>query len=391
MTGKPVASYILQIVSRCNLNCTYCYVYNMGDESWRTMPHFMSPETISLTASRVHQHCKSHDLREVDIGLHGGEPLLFGKSRTRQLLECFDQTLNGIHIRWGMQSNGVLLDEEWVRIFLDHNLQVGISLDGPSLVNDRYRVDHHGKGSHARLMRSLRCLGSAEGQRVFAGCLAVIDPLSDPLEVFWHLLSLKPKAIHFLFPHGNWDTVPPSKRPDPLRTTPFGDWLISIFDEWFGHWSDRVQIRIFEEIIEHLAGGQGSLESLGVSPIPLIFVATNGDLEAVDTLKSIPGQQVLGMNLRDHSLDDALAHPKYLMRQMGLSSLADRCQSCHLVETCGAGYLPHRWSSAKAFRNPSVYCTDLSKLIMHIRRMVRKQLYLEAGSLTEAPNVERLA
>ena len=374
MNVFPITDYVIKIVSRCNLNCTYCYEYNMGDQTWRTMPHFMSGNILSLTAARIYEHCKTHDLNEISVGLHGGEPLLYGKSRMHDLLTCFSRALQGMKIHWGVQTNGLLLDEEWIRLFAEYNLQVGVSLDGPAQVNDRHRVDRKGVGSHSRVVENLLHLRSAEGQRIFAGCLTVIDLDSDPLEVFHHLLTLKPKVIDFLFPHANWDNIPAAKRQDPFAMTPFADWLIPIFDDWFEHFSDRVEIRVFEEIIEHLAGGPGSLESLGIQPVSLICVAPNGDIEAVDTLKSIPGQQVLGLNLAKHSFDDVLGHPKYIMRQMGARSLADKCRRCPLVETCGGGYLPHRWSKDNDFRNPSVYCSDLMKLILHIRERVTNQL-----------------
>jgi len=356
----------------------------MGDESWRTMPHFMSAEIISLVTSRIYEHCKTHDLREINVSFHGGEPLLCGKTRIRDLLERFSERLKEIKIQWGLQTNGLLLDAEWVRLFSAHDVKIGISVDGPARINDRRRVDHQGMGSHAKVMENVRHLHSPDGQRIFAGCLAVIDPGSDPIEVFRFLLTLKAEVIDFLLPHGNWDNIPPSKCRDPFGLTPFADWLIPIFDEWFQYFSEKVGIRVFEEIIEHLAGGPGSLESLGIHPVNLVMIAPNGDIEAVDTLKSIPGQHVLGMNLARQSFDDVLVHPKYVMRQMGVNSLADACRRCALVDTCGGGYLPHRWSNANGFRNPSVFCSDLTKLIVHIQKRVSDHLRVVSR---EGPNV----
>ena len=124
MNVFPITDYVIKIVSRCNLNCTYCYEYNMGDQTWRTMPHFMSGNILSLTAARIYEHCKTHDLNEISVGLHGGEPLLYGKSRMHDLLTCFSRALQGMKIHWGVQTNGLLLDEEWIRLFAEYNLQV---------------------------------------------------------------------------------------------------------------------------------------------------------------------------------------------------------------------------------------------------------------------------
>jgi uncharacterized protein len=377
----PINSYIIKVASRCNLNCSYCYEYNMGDDSWRSMPALMSSKVVALVAARVREHCENHGLNEVYINLHGGEPLLYGNQRTRHLVEVFTRDLAGVKIHWGVQTNGILLDEEWIDLLDSYDFHLGLSLDGPAEVNDRLRVDHLGRGSHERVMEGVRHLHSRRGEHIFAGCLTVIDPESEPIVVFRHLMELRAKAIDFLLPHGNWDDIPPAKGSDPMKVTPYADWLIPIFDEWFNHNSGQVEIRLFEEIIEHLAGGPGRLETIGLQPVSLISVAVDGSIEAVDTLKSIPGQQVLGLNLATHTFDDAIRHPKYLLRQEGSDSLSPTCQSCTLVKTCGGGYLPHRWSEANQFRNPSVFCADLAKLIWHIRASVNQALSAPAGSL----------
>ncbi|MBK8464887.1 MAG: radical SAM protein [Chloracidobacterium sp.] len=386
----PINSYILKIASRCNLNCSYCYEYNMGDDSWLDMPAFMEPEIVKLVATRIHDHCTTHELTEIYINLHGGEPLLLGKQRTRNLLETFVKNLEGIKIYWGIQTNGVLLDPEWIDLLHTYGFFLGLSIDGPAATNDRFRVDHAGKGTHLRVMTGAGHLASEKGELIFAGCLSVIDPESDPLEVFRHLLTLNAKAIDFLLPHGNWDDVPNSKRPDPMSVTPFADWLIPIFDEWYDQYSERLEIRMFEEIIEHLAGGPGRLETVGLQPVSLIVVASNGDIEGVDTLKSIPGQQLLGLNLKQHSFDDAVKHPKYQLRQNGLEALSGTCQSCSLVKTCGGGYLPHRWSKDNQFQNPSIFCSDLTTLILHIRRRVTSTIDATSVTLSKGGSQESI-
>ena len=74
------------------------------------------------------------------------------------------------------------------------------------------------------------------------------------------------------------------------------------------------------------------------------------------------------MNVNDHDIDDVLYHPKINFRQIGLNALSNTCKECSLVDTCGGGYLPHRYSSENEFDNPSVYCNDLIKLINHIHK-----------------------
>lgn len=367
----PITSYIVKVASRCNLDCGYCYEYNMGDDSWRRMPRFMEPAVFERLADRIAEHAAVHGIREIYVNLHGGEPLLYGIERTRALLERFTARLEGIRIHWGIQTNGVLLDEAWVELFDAYGFHLGLSIDGPAEVHDRHRVDHRGRGSHTSVMEGVRHLHGTAGRRIFSGCLAVVDPTSDPLGVLHHIMDLGARSIDFLLPHGTWDAPPPGKAPDPMASTPYAEWLIAVFDEWFERHTERVAIRTFEEIVEHLAGGPGRLETIGLQPVSLIVVAVNGDIEGVDTLKSIPGQQVLGLNIARHAFGDVLDHPAYRLRQAGAAALAPECRACPLVTTCGGGYLPHRWSAARGFANPSVYCADLMRLIRHIEGAVR--------------------
>ena len=198
----------------------------------------------------------------------------------------------------------------------------------------------------------------------------MIDHQADPIETFEFLASLDPPSIDFLLPHGNW-MRPPAGKEQFDEHAPYADWLIPIFDRWFSGRHVHLELRTFEEIIEHLAGGRGALETLGLEPVALLTIGTDGDIEGVDTMKSVyPGAQALGMNVATHSFDDALDHRMVAVRQAGIDALCVDCVKCDVVKTCGGGYFPHRYSSANNFANRSVYCSDLYKLIHHIRRRV---------------------
>src|SRR5271165_4453326 len=74
----PFRQFILKVHSRCNLSCTYCYVYEMADQGWRELPQRMSQPVASKTVERIAEHAERHNLPSVDVILHGGEPLLAG-------------------------------------------------------------------------------------------------------------------------------------------------------------------------------------------------------------------------------------------------------------------------------------------------------------------------
>ncbi|MFJ9713397.1 hypothetical protein [Streptomyces sp. NPDC101234] len=103
------------------------------------------------------------------------------------------------------------------------------------------------------------------------------------------------------------------------------------------------------------------------------MIESDGSVEAVDTLRSVEeGASWLGFDVLHHSFDEALSHPKLLHRQHGRNALAEECRTCPLVDVCGGGYLPHRFSAARGYQNPSVYCADLEYLIRHVQGSLRE-------------------
>src|SRR5438132_12172314 len=87
-TPTPFRQFILKIHSRCNLSCTYCYVYEMADQAWRDMPKRMSRSVAAKTVERIAEHVERHDLTSVDVILHGGEPLLAGAEWLSELVQA---------------------------------------------------------------------------------------------------------------------------------------------------------------------------------------------------------------------------------------------------------------------------------------------------------------
>jgi uncharacterized protein len=275
-----------------------------------------------------------------------------------------------VRISFGVQTNGTLLSSEFLRFFEAERFGVGLSVDGPPEVNDRHRLTLVGGRSGAIAEQALHRL---RGSPAFTGILCVIEPDSDPLKVWHYLASFEPPLIDFLLPHATWDRRPAGK--EDHAATPYADWLIPIFDSWFGGSHSQIRVRYFEEIIRHSLGGRGTLETLGLEPATLLVIAANGDYEGVDTLKAVvPGAHILGMNVFTHSLDEVLEHPKVSLRQAGAAALAEQCRGCQYLDTCGGGYLPHRYGRGNGFTTPSIYCADITKLIGHIRQRIREEV-----------------
>lgn len=366
----PINEYVIKTASRCNLSCDYCYVYTMADQSWRTRPLFPTRETIRATARRIGEHAETHALERVSVALHGGEPLLAGAERVADLVTAIRRAApSGTAVSARVQTNGVLLDEPVLRALRAHEVKVGVSLDGNRAQHDRHRRDHGGQGSWDATARGLRLL--RDDPDLYSGLLCVIDLANDPVKVYEALLEFTPPVVDFLLPQANW-LVPPRRSG---ARTPYADWLIAVFDRWYGAPRQETGIRLFQEIIHLLLGGRSTSDQIGLSPIAYLVIDTDGSFQQADMLKSTaPGQPETGFNVFDHPVDVVLTHPEVHARQAGLASLADTCQRCALVRVCGGGNYTHRFGADHGFRHPSVYCPDLTRLIHHIADRVRSDL-----------------
>lgn len=373
----PFHTFLWKIASRCNLNCTYCFVYNSVDQLWRRQPVFMSREVARQAARRMREHLASHGRDSASVVFHGGEPLLAGRERLSGFMAIVEEELvaHGIAVEVGIQSNLVLLDEELCDWLREHEIKVGVSLDGPPAVNDRHRVDHAGRGTSARVEDGLRLLTRPEYRASFGGILSVIDLDVPPEPSIDYFASWDPPSIDFLLPLNNHTHRPPGKGLGEPGA-PYGEWLVRAF-EHAGRMDRPVPIRLFESILRLLVGRTSLVEALGLSPVDLVVVEANGAIEAVDSLKTtFEGATALGLDVFANSFDEAAATAGVRQRQLGAAGLCATCRECDLVNVCGGGYLPTRWSHAGGFDNPSVYCEDLMTIIRHIAHRLASEMGL---------------
>jgi uncharacterized protein len=360
----PLSQVVLKIHSRCDLACDHCYVYEAADQSWRGRPMVISPEVTAQAARRIADHAATHSLPAVQVILHGGEPLLAGPARLRQIITTFRTALDGVcDLDLRIHTNGVLLNERFCALFSEYQVKVGISIDGDRAANDRHRRYSDGRSSYDQVIAAIGLLGSDRFRDLYAGLLCTIDVANDPLAVYESLMDLRPPRIDFLLPHATWDH-PPAR--SAATDAEYAQWLIAIFDRWLADGCPS-RIRTFDSILSTLRGGESYTEALGLDPADLVVIETDGSYEQVDSLKAaFDGAPDTGTDVFGHSLDTVAAHPGIQARQQGAAGLCQTCQQCPVLASCGGGLYPHRYRTANGFDNPSVYCPDLFALISHI-------------------------
>ncbi|MBK3565790.1 FxsB family cyclophane-forming radical SAM/SPASM peptide maturase [Streptomyces sp. MBT62] len=365
----PFRQFIVKAHGLCNLSCRYCYLYEGPDRTWRDRPSAASEGVLDRTASRIAEHAAQHRLSALSLVLHGGEPLLAGVGRlTRFTARVRAEVPGRCVVHPTVQTNGTLLTARRVDALTRHGIRIGLSLDGGRAAHNARRVDRAGRPSWPAAVRGARLLAERCPES-YAGILAVVDPMTDPVEMYESLLALRPPAIDLLLPHGNWSAPPPAlgSKPADRVTTPYGDWLCAVFDRWWGAERRETKVRLFEECVALLLGLHASTESLGLAPVDAVVVETDGSIEQIDSLKSaFDGAARTGLDIFRNSFDDALDHPGVVARQAGAAALGVECRACPLLSVCGGGHYAHRYRAGHGFANPSVYCADLQRFIRHV-------------------------
>ncbi|MGW0872394.1 FxsB family cyclophane-forming radical SAM/SPASM peptide maturase [Streptomyces sp. NPDC002740] len=362
VSRQAFRQFIVKTHGRCNLACTYCYLYEGPDSTWRTRPAATADDVLDRTATRIAEHAGAHALTDVSLVLHGGEPLLAGAGKLARFTALVrDRVPAGCTVHATVQTNATLLTARRLAVLADAGIRIGVSLDGGLAAHNARRVDHAGRPSWPAAARGA-LLVAEQAPQAYAGILTVVDVTLDPVETYESLLTLRPPGLDFLLPHGNWSAPPPH-----WADARHGEWLCAVFDRWWRAGRRETRVRLFEECVALLLGLPSVSEALGLAPFDAVVVETDGSIEQVDALKSAyHGAARTGLDVFRHTFDEALLHPAVAARQAGAAALADQCRTCPLLTVCGGGHYAHRYRAGHGFRNPSVYCADLQRFIRHV-------------------------
>lgn len=300
------------------------------------------------------------------VVLHGGEPLLLGRRRLERLLTGLRSAL-GSASTLAMQTNGTLIDGESIGVFADTRTRVSVSLDGPPSVNDRNRLDHRGGSTFATVVSAIERLQNHPRRcEFFSGVLAVVDPASNPDEVYFFFKNLGIPSIDFLYRDGNHARPPYGKR--SFESTEYGRWMSRIWELYLAD-PAPMPIPCLDNLVRSLCGRESTKEGCGEAAYGILTVETDGSISKNDTLKnSYEGADrfINCWSITDHSLIDVICSQAYSDYVAAQAPTHPTCRECPILRACGGGMVLHRWSEEKRYNNPSVYCHDQQFLIGHI-------------------------
>jgi uncharacterized protein len=312
----------------CNLFCDYCYYIGK-----RKMLHsdqgFRMPDHILETY--IQQHIKATTGQMITFSWHGGEPLLAGIDFYEKVLSLQKNYCpSGRQIINGIQTNGTLIDEAWCRFLTAAHFMIGLSLDGPEELHNRFRKTTTGGGSFKSVMRAydLLVLHGADPEIL---CVVNAENVRYPLEVYRFFRQLGAPFITFI------PLVEPQQGKSPVSdrsvpATDFGAFLCAVFDAWVENDIGKMKVQIFEEALRSAFNQEHTLcifkPVCGSVPV----VEHNGDFYSCDHYVN---QENLVGNILNIPLESLLSGEKqWVFGRTKLSSLPQYCMECEVQSMC---------------------------------------------------------
>jgi uncharacterized protein len=317
----------------CNLECAYCFFLSK-EQLYPGSTFRMSDD---LLEDYTRQYIQAQRVPEVTFAWQGGEPTLMGLDFFQRAVKLQEKHHRpGMRVMNALQTNGVLLNDEWCRFFHDHNFLIGVSLDGPRSLHDAYRRDKAGKPTFDRVMNGIALM---KKHRVEFNILATVHAANaeQPVEIYRFFRDeVGAQFIQFIpiVERDNGTGFQEGERVTPRSVTGkrYGQFLISIFDEWVRRDVGSVFVQIFDVALAAWIGQRPGLcvyeETCGLA----MAMEHNGDLYSCDHF--VEPRHFLG-NVRETPLVELVGSAR--QRQFGqdkLNRLPRHCRKCSVRFVC---------------------------------------------------------
>jgi len=387
MMAKPIGP-------ACNLNCEYCFYLEKDSLFPKGESFRMSDEVL---AAYITKYITSQPTPEVEFVWHGGEPTLLKLDFFKRVIELQAPFVRQKKITNNLQTNGILLDDEWCKFLKKHNFMVGISIDGPKDIHDRYRCDRSGRGSFDEAMRGLKLLQNHNVDYNVMACVAR-ENAYKPLEVYHFFKEQGVEFIQFvpiiermasskeeqcglrLASPATLDKDEANNHVTEWSVEPdiYGDFLIAVFDEWVRNDVGQTFVMNFEWAMNAWIGNPSPVCTFARQCGKSVILEHNGDVYACD--HSVYPQYRLGNILKDNPIEMV---EKSIAKGFGVSkesALPRQCRECKVLNACWGGCPKHRFAKTY-YDEPGLHylCDGYRKFFLHIRKYLHVMTQLLAN------------
>ncbi|MDG3086168.1 anaerobic sulfatase maturase [Vibrio hannami] len=340
--------------SVCNLDCDYCFylekdkLYPERNDNWK-----MADKTLEVY---IKQHIEAQHTNQVTFAWQGGEPLMMGVGFFKRALQLQKKYANGKSIENTLQTNGLLLNDEWCKLFKENNFLIGISIDGPEHLHDKYRTNRSGKGSYQKVKSAIEMLRTYQ---IEFNTLTVVGShnVDYALEVYSHL-KLLGSQFHQYIPLVERSAVQPTAEgiylisPEhnslaqvtewSVPSLKFGQFLATIFEYWVKKDVGQIFVPYFDNTLAGWAGEQGNMCTMAERCGSAFAMEANGDVYNCDHY--VYPEFKLG-NIHSTSINEMNFSTQNYEFGIKKKELNNKCKQCRYVKLCHGGCPKQRFVS----------------------------------------------
>lgn len=386
----------------CNLDCKYCF-YLEKQSFYHEQDNFkMSDEVLEAF---IDQYISSQDIPEIQFVWQGGEPTLNGLDFYRKVISLQEKYAKGKKIVNSIQTNGVLLDDLWCRFLKEHDFLVGISIDGPGEIHNRYRVDRGGNHTFDKVINAIQLLQKYHVQFNTLVCVTK-ESSKKPIEVYQFLKQQGIKYIQFTpiiervpdevdSQMGLKHASPNSKASSygltdfSVESGEYGNFLIEIFDLWVRNDVGKIFVMNFEWALEAWIGLPSTVCIFAKECGKALAIEHNGDIYSCDHY--VYPENLLGNILKDHPKELLESDKQKRFGQSKHNSLPQECLDCEVKFACNGECPRHRF--AKTYDGKpglSYLCEDYKKYYYHIHPYMKVMVQLIENNLPPSQVMEAI-
>jgi uncharacterized protein len=322
---KPFSLLIKPASAACNIRCEYCFYIDHLNYIKEGDKPSMSYETLEKLISSY----MKLPLPDYNFGWQGGEPTIMGLDFFKKAIKLQKKYAPaGSRISNGLQTNATLIDKPMAEFFAEHNFLLGVSLDGPNDIHNKFRLTMDGKPTHSRVMQGINYLRNAKAEFNIL-CLVNSENVDKPKELYKYY---KEKEFNFL------QFIPCVECDENGEFTHYsitgkqwGEFLCEIFDIWYRKDTRKISIRHFDSVLNYLVMGQYTECTMDKDCRQYFVVEYDGGIYPCDFF--VEKELQLG-SVNTSSWEESLTNPLYEKFGEKKGEWNSKCSSCVWLKIC---------------------------------------------------------